>query len=34
MGSPDKKACVLRVDPALWTEVERLAAQELRRACQ
>jgi hypothetical protein len=30
MASPDKKAFPLRVDPALWAEVERLAAQELR----
>ena len=30
MASPDKKAFALRIDPALWEEVERLAAQELR----
>ena len=30
MASPDKKHFVLRVDPALWAEIERLAAQELR----
>jgi hypothetical protein len=30
MASPDKKAFLLRVDPALWAEIERLAAQELR----
>jgi hypothetical protein len=30
MASPDKKAFALRIDPALWAEVERLAAQELR----
>ena len=30
MASPDKKHFILRVDPALWAEVERLAAQELR----
>ena len=30
MASPDKKAFALRIDPAVWTEVERLAAQELR----
>ena len=30
MASPDKKHFVLRVDPALWTEIERLAAAELR----
>lgn len=32
MASPDKKAFALRVDPTLWAEVERLAAQELRSA--
>ncbi|MFO1220069.1 MAG: hypothetical protein U1E89_17005 [Burkholderiaceae bacterium] len=32
MASPDKKHFVLRIDPALWAEVERLAAQELRSA--
>jgi hypothetical protein len=30
MASPDKKSFLLRVDPALWTEIERLAAAELR----
>jgi hypothetical protein len=30
MASPDKKAFLLRVDPALWAELERLASQELR----
>lgn len=30
MASPGKKSFLLRVDPALWEEVERLAAQELR----
>ena len=30
MASPDKKAFLLRVDPALWAELERLAALELR----
>lgn len=30
MASPDKKSFALRVDPALWAEIERLAAQELR----
>jgi hypothetical protein len=30
MASPDKKAFLLRIDPALWAEIERLAAQELR----
>lgn len=32
MASPGKKSFPLRVDPALWAEVERLAAQELRSA--
>jgi hypothetical protein len=26
----EKKAFLLRVDPALWAEIERLAVQELR----
>jgi hypothetical protein len=30
MASPGKKAFLLRIDPALWAELERLAAQELR----
>ena len=30
MASPDKKAYLLRIDPELWAELERLAAQELR----
>ena len=30
MASPDKKAFLLRVDPVLWAEVERMAAAELR----
>ena len=30
MASPDKKAFALRLDPALWDAIERLAAQELR----
>jgi len=30
MASPGKKSFLLRVDPALWAEIERLAAQELR----
>lgn len=30
MASPGKKAFVLRIDPALWAELERLAAAELR----
>ena len=32
MASPGKKAYPLRVDPALWAAIERLAAQELRSA--
>jgi hypothetical protein len=32
MGSPGKKNYPLRIDPALWAEIERLAAQELRSA--
>ena len=32
MASPDKKAFLLRVDPALWAEIERLAAADLRSA--
>ena len=32
MASPGKKSFLLRVDPALWEEVERLAAAELRSA--
>ena len=30
MTSPDKKSFLLRVDPTLWAEIERLAAAELR----
>lgn len=30
MASPDKKAFLLRVDPAIWAEIERLAQAELR----
>jgi hypothetical protein len=30
MASPDKKSFLLRIDPALWAEIERLAASELR----
>jgi hypothetical protein len=30
VASPDKKAFLLRIDPALWAELERLAAAELR----
>ena len=32
MSSPAKKSFLLRIDPALWAEIERLAAQELRSA--
>lgn len=32
MASPGKKHFPLRIDPKLWAEVERLAAQELRSA--
>jgi hypothetical protein len=28
----DKKAFLLRIDPEVWAEIERLAAQELRSA--
>ncbi len=30
MASLDKKSFLLRVDPQLWAEIERLAAAELR----
>lgn len=30
MASPDKKSFALRIDPALWQQIERLAASELR----
>ncbi len=30
MASPDKKAFLLRIDPELWSEIERLAQAELR----
>lgn len=30
MASPGKKPFLLRIDPALWAEIERLAAAELR----
>jgi hypothetical protein len=30
MASPDKKSFLLRIDPALWSALERLAASELR----
>jgi hypothetical protein len=32
VASPDKKHFILRIDPAVWAEVEALAAQELRSA--
>ena len=32
MASPGKKSFPLRVDPTLWVEIERLAAQDLRSA--
>ncbi len=32
MASPGKKSFPLRIDPELWVEIERLAAQELRSA--
>lgn len=32
MASPGKKAYPLRIDPALWAAIEKLAAQELRSA--
>ena len=30
MTSPDKKSFLLRIDPAVWQELERLAAADLR----
>lgn len=30
MASPGKKAYPLRIDPALWEQLQRLAASELR----
>ncbi len=30
MASPGKKAFLLRIDPELWAEIERLAQAELR----
>ena len=30
MASPGKKSFLLRIDPDLWAEIERLAAAELR----
>lgn len=32
MASPGKKPFLLRIDPMLWAEIERLAAAELRSA--
>ena len=29
-SSPDKKSFLLRIDPSVWQELERLAAGELR----
>ena len=30
MASPGKKAFALRIDPSLWDELQRLAANDLR----
>ena len=30
MSSPDKKSFLLRIDPAVWLELERLAAADQR----
>ena len=30
MANSDKKSFLLRIDPALWAEIERLATAELR----
>ena len=30
MSSADKKSFLLRIDPAVWQELERLAAADLR----
>jgi hypothetical protein len=30
MSSPDKKSFLLRIDPSVWQELERLAAADLR----
>lgn len=30
MSSPEKKSFLLRIDPAVWQELERLAAADLR----
>ena len=32
MASPGQTSCLLRIDPELWAEIERLAAAELRSA--
>jgi hypothetical protein len=32
VASPGKKSFLLRIDPQLWAEIERLAAAELRSA--
>lgn len=32
MASPGKKSFLLRIDPEIWAEIERLAAAELRSA--
>jgi hypothetical protein len=32
VASRDKKSFLLRIDPDLWAEIERLAASELRSA--
>jgi hypothetical protein len=32
MASPDKKSFLLRIDPQVWAEIERLAVAELRSA--
>lgn len=30
VASPDKKSFLLRINPEVWAQIERLAAQELR----
>jgi hypothetical protein len=30
VSSPEKKSFLLRIDPAVWQELERLAAADLR----
>lgn len=32
MAAPDKKSFLLRIEPRLWAEIERLAAIDLRSA--